>query len=56
MMWQKYEDVSERFGLSLYAKKSINIMYNGAPLELEQVKQFIYLGANFNEKEIPSRR
>ena len=50
---------SERFGLSLNAKKtqvmvigrhtsSINIMYNGAPLE--QVKQFIYLGANFNEK------
>ena len=45
---------SERFGLSLNAKKtqvmvigrhtsSINIMYNGAPLE--QVKQFIYLGA-----------
>ena len=50
---------SERFGLSLNAKKtqvmvigrhtsSINIMYNGAPLE--QVKQFIYLGASFNEK------
>ena len=49
----------ERFGLSLNAKKtqvmvigrhtsSINIMYNGAPLE--QVKQFIYLGASFNEK------
>ena len=27
---------------------SINIMYNGAPLE--QVKQFIYLGASFYEK------
>ena len=27
---------------------TINIMYNGAPLE--QVKQFIYLGASFNEK------
>ena len=27
---------------------SINIMYNGAPLE--QVKQFVYLGASFNEK------
>ena len=27
---------------------SINIMYNGAPLE--QVKQLIYLGASFNEK------
>ena len=50
---------SERFGLSLNAMKtqvmvigrhtsSINIMYNGAPLE--QVKQFIYLGARFNEK------
>ena len=50
---------SEHFGLSLNAKKtqvmvigrhtsSINIMYNGAPLE--QVKQFIYLGASFNEK------
>ena len=50
---------SERFGLSLNAKKtqgmvigrhtsSINIMYNGAPLE--QVKQFIYLGASFSEK------
>ena len=50
---------SERFGLSLNAKKtqvmvigrhtsSINIMYNGAPLE--QVKQLIYLGASFNEK------
>ena len=50
---------SERFGLSLNAKKtqvmvigrhtsSIDIMYNGAPLE--QVKQFIYLGASFNEK------
>ena len=50
---------SERFGLSLNAKKtqvmvigrntsSIKIMYNGAPLE--QVKQFIYLGASFNEK------
>ena len=50
---------SERFGLSLNAKKtqvmvigrhtsSINIMYNGAPLE--QDKQFIYLGASFNEK------
>ena len=50
---------SERFGLSLNAKKtqvmvigrhtsSINIMYNGAPLE--QVKQLIYLDANFNEK------
>ena len=46
---------SECFGLSLNAKKtqvmvtgrhtsSINIMYNGAPLE--QVKQLIYLGAN----------
>ena len=50
---------SERFGLPLNAKKtqvmvigrhtsSINIMYNGALLE--QVKQFIYLGASFNEK------
>ena len=50
---------SERFGLSLNAKKTqvmvigrhtstITIMYNGAPLE--QVKQFIYLGASFNEK------
>ena len=50
---------SERFGLSLNSKmtqvmvigrhtSSINIMYNGAPLE--QVKQFIYLGASFNEK------
>ena len=50
---------SERFGLSLNAKmtqvmvigrhtSSINIMYNGAPLE--QVKQFTYLGASFNEK------
>ena len=50
---------SERFGLSWNAKKTqvmviglhtstINIMYNGAPLE--QVKQFIYLGASFNEK------
>ena len=50
---------SERFGLSLNAKKTqvmvigrhtstINIMYHGAPLE--QVKQFIYLGASFNEK------
>ena len=50
---------SERFGLSLNANKSqamvigrhtssINIMYNGAPLQ--QVKQFIYLGASFNEK------
>ena len=50
---------SERFGLSMNAKKtqvmvigryksSINIMYNGATLE--QVKQFIYLGASFNEK------
>ena len=50
---------SERFGLSLNAKKTqvmvigrhtstINIMYNGAPLE--QVKQIIYLGASFNEK------
>ena len=29
-------------------KSSINIMYNGAPLE--QVKQFIYLGPSFNEK------
>ena len=49
---------SERFGLSLNAKKtqvmvigrhtsSINIMYNGAPLE--QVKQFIYLGASYSE-------
>ena len=27
---------------------SFNIMYKGAPLE--QVKQFIYLGASFNEK------
>ncbi len=46
---------SERFGLSLNAKKthvivigrhtsSINIMYNGAPLEY--VRQFIYLGAS----------
>ena len=53
---------SERFGLSLNAKKtqvmvidrhtsSINIMYNGAPME--QVKQFIYLGASFNEKGDP---
>ena len=52
-------EASERFGLSLNAKKTqvmvigrhtstINIMYNGAPLE--QVKQFIYLGASFNEK------
>ena len=52
-------EASERFGLSLNAKKTqvmvigrhastINIMYNGAPLEL--VKQFIYLGASFNEK------
>ena len=51
---------SERFGLSLNAKKTqvmvigrqtstINIMYNGAPLE--HIKQFIYLGASFNEKE-----
>ena len=50
---------SERFGLSLNVKKtqvmvigrhtsSINIMYNGAPLE--QVKPFIYIGASFNEK------
>ena len=50
---------SERYSLSLNAKKtqvmvigrhtsSINIMYNGAPLE--QVKQFINLGASFNEK------
>ena len=50
---------SERFGLSLNANmtqvmvigrhtSSINIMYNGAPLE--QVKQLIYLGVNFNEK------
>ena len=50
---------SERFDLSLNAKKtqvmvigrhtsSINIMYNGAPME--QVKQLIYLGASFNEK------
>ena len=50
---------SERFDLSLNANKtqvmiigrhtsSISIMYNGAPLE--QVKQFIYLGASFNEK------
>ena len=57
---------SERFGLSLNAKKTqvmvigrhtstINIMYNGAPLE--QVKQFIYLGASFNEKgDLLSRR
>ena len=56
---------SERFGLSLNAKKtqvmvigrhtsSINIMYNGAPLE--QVKQLIYLGARFKRKEIQSRR
>ena len=46
-----------RFGLSLNVKKtqvtvigphtsSINIMYHGAPLE--QVKQFIYIGAGFN--------
>ena len=52
-------EASERFGLSLNAKKTqvmvidrhtstINIMYNGAPLE--QVKQLIYLGASFNEK------
>ena len=50
---------SEPIGLSWNAKKtqvmvigrhtcSIDIMYNGAPLE--QVKQFIYLGASFNEK------
>ena len=50
---------SEPFGLSWKAKKtqvmvigrhtcSIDLMYNGAPLE--QVKQFIYLGASFNEK------
>ena len=50
---------SERFGLSLNANKtqvmvigqhtsSINIMYNGAPLEHD--KQFIYLGASLNEK------
>ena len=50
---------SERFGLSLNPKKtqvmfigrhtsSIDIMYNGAPLE--QVKQLIYLGASFNQK------
>ena len=50
---------SDRFCLSLDAKKtqvmvigrhtsSINIMYNGAPLE--QVKQFIYLGTRLNEK------
>ena len=50
---------SDRVGLSLNAKKtqvmvigrhtsSINIMYNGTPLE--QVKHFIYLGASFNEK------
>ena len=50
---------SERFGLSLNAKKTqvvvigrhistINILYNGAPLE--HVKQLIYLGASFNEK------
>ena len=50
---------SERFGLSLNAKKTqvmvigrhtstINIMYNGAPLE--QVKQLIYVGASFNKK------
>ena len=50
---------SEHFGLSLNPKKTqvmvigrhtstINIMYNGAPLE--QAKQFIYLGASFNEK------
>ena len=50
---------SERFGLSLNVKKtqvmvigrhtsSINIMYNRAPLE--QVQQFIYLDASFNEK------
>ena len=52
-------EASERFGLSLNAKKTqvmvigrhtstINIMYHGA--HLEQVKQFIYLGASFNEK------
>ena len=46
------------FGLSVNAKKtqvmdicrhtsSINIMYNGAPLE--QVTQFIYIGSSFNE-------
>ena len=50
---------SEHFGLSLHVKKiqvmvigrhtsSINIMCNGA--HLEQVKQFIYLGAIFKEK------
>ena len=50
---------SGRFGQSLNAKKthsmvigrhtsSINIMYNVAPME--QVKQFIYLGASFNDK------
>ena len=50
---------SERFGLSLNVKKtqvmvigrhisSINIMYNGAPVE--QDKQLICLGASFNEK------
>ena len=50
---------SERFGLSLNAKNipvmvigrhtsGINIMYNIAPLG--EVKQFIYLGASFNEK------
>ena len=55
---------TERFGLSLNAKKtqvmvmgrhtsSINIIYNGAPLE--HVKQLIYLEASF-KKEKPSRR
>ena len=50
---------SERFGLSLNAEKtqvmvigrhtsSINILFKEAPLE--QVKQFIYLGASFNER------
>ena len=50
---------SERFGVSWNAKKtqvmviglhtcSINIMNHGAPLE--QDKQFICLGASFNEK------
>ena len=50
---------SERCGLSLNTKKtqamvigrhtsSINIMHSGA--NMEQVKQFIYLGASFNEK------
>ena len=60
--WGIYEchnGISSSSYLSLNAKKThvmvigrhtstINIMYNGAPLE--QVKQLIYLGASFNEK------